>query len=540
MNLSDRYEQLASLVVLDTANKCLVWNSEQNAVAGKPVKPGSAIKILELSDEESDTVDSIIEGTLQFMKQRKKDGSKTKAEVRREEKRAARSETEKVDNQLYTIAKDWLKRHVRIQLVDRKILLSITKGPSDTFTFYSTNPDFGKRSTMNSFLLNLRSEIGQVEYTARIKEMEDIIYASYEIYKEAGVPSPDVHKILRHVLESEIFFGVVPECIIDDTIPLLSWGNQSATCVLDLSLLQPGPTPNFDSILARVDFPEELMAFVWKVFDESDCKGRQMAWGYSPGNSGQSVFWRAIHSAIPSISAAMSKTSYSNQFSESKFYRKRFAIMGDCPDPKYYMHHIVKKLTGGDLGDIEFKSENSFAAPLWCRVVLYSNFYPEVDITDNAFKTRLLLFQFQSVDAGTEDIHIEEKLKAEVWHFLWKCREVEKRLCNGRSDIPIPPDMAKEIFLRCESPYRRVLHTFIQKRVEPDMFDSITEPALWGSFRKYAFEVLEIKGGFQLSFEKEKDSIMRTADRILSGMGAIKEMSDNGSMHYTEITLLKD
>jgi hypothetical protein len=291
------------------------------------------------------------------------------------------------------------------------------------------------------------------------------------------------------------------------------------------------------------------MAFVWKIFDADDCKGRQMVWGVSAGNAGQSSFWASIKSLIPALTVSMQNSSNVNQFSESKFYRKRLAIMADCEGRNFHEQQIVKKLTGGDIADMERKGQDSFTADIWSRVVIHSNKYPSINTFDNSIMTRVLVIPVRSIPDGEEDLKIKDKYAEEIWHFLYKCREVATRLCpstNGqgpRAQIPVPEEMVKLIYARCEEPERLALRYFCNKKVEIKKGSKLLEKDLWDSLFECIKERCQLKAGNIYALDKKKNSLLDTFTQYMEKTHRIdirKVVDDDFGYYYPNICLVQE
>lgn len=411
------------------------------------------------------------------------------------------------EDNLQEMALEYLREHVRVQMVDQKQLLFIrnSRGQVD---LHRIGPDFTRVTQLNAFIGSLREmdkagekEKEKLEYEKGIERFEawrrDIITAiaaGKPVLEDAGrTKMPTFSTVIENAMNHILQYGE-KVCIMQCDAPIFAW-DREATCRLDSSWLVDGPTPTFDRFLARVSHPRTLQTFIWKLFDDTDCKGRQMVWGLSRGNAGQSSFWNAIYRAMQSVAVSMSKTSYGDKFSESKYYRKRLAIMGDCPDPHFCKSQLVKKLTGGDTGDIEKKGQDSFAGKLWCRLVVHANTCPEIDTSEQALMTRLLFFIVETIPEDTEDRTIDDKYDAEIWHFIYKCKQVHDEVClhpdgTPRVRIPMPKEMFKDISVLCDTNERRIARKFVEDFVRLDENATTLESQLWEKYRAIASSVL--------------------------------------------------
>jgi len=405
----------------------------------------------------------------------------------------------------YMRVRDHLIGKVFVQKIQSSAVVSF-KLTDGGFEHWHANPDISRTPVYNSFMLTLNMYYS--ESLSWKLAVEKILRDSAEQYKAAKTPVPTFRGLVADVVNS-ILQGEEKEAEIEEDAPLLAW-DDDATVRLDSSKLVDGPTPHFDSFLQRVDFPEVLMAFVWKIFDASDCKGRQMLWGVSEGNAGQSTFWSAIKEPLADITVSMQSITNLNQFSESKFYRKRLAIMADCKSRHFHNTGLVKKVSGSDTADVERKGQDSFTADIWSRIVIHSNMFPEIDTTDNSIMTRMLVITVGSIPDGEENLHIIEEYRKEIWSFLYKCREVEARVCGGKAQIPMPPEMYKSILGNCEDPIRLAIRKYCKNRVSTKFGSTIKENLLWEDLFGYIKKELRIKSGYGQEIERKRAELLKS------------------------------
>ena len=90
-------------------------------------------------------------------------------------------------------------------------------------------------------------------------------------------------------------FMMVDERHLLDVEPIqVSWQPEDyAYKKMDLSLLQPGPTPTWDEFTSRLDYPAVFQAWVWSIFEPTN-NIRQVLWLKGAGNDGKSSLQTAI------------------------------------------------------------------------------------------------------------------------------------------------------------------------------------------------------------------------------------------------------
>ena len=243
-----------------------------------------------------------------------------------------------------------------------------------------------------------------------------------------------------------------------------------------------------------------------------------MAWCQSLGHSGQSTFWSVVYHFISKVGVTLQKTSYSDKFTESKCYLKRFAMAADCGNKHFYSTELVKKLTGGDLADVEHKHKDSFAARLYARVVAHSNIAPEIDTTSNAMKTRILFFTVRPFPEGEaiSGDEIEARYRREFWHFLWACKQVERELCGtDHGPIPMPASMWESIRVRCDKPIRNMCRAFLNDQVTLDENTYVLEETLWAKFKDFYKD--KVKAGAESlgRLGTEREAVLQAFENLI-------------------------
>jgi hypothetical protein len=417
----------------------------------------------------------------EMLRKEAKSGSK-------DQKARARIEKDLIVKELCDVFKDY----VRFQPVTRghKVLLYrrvIPEFPELPEGFMWETHQVGL-----DFKRSVASEIFAAVKEGRDAEFEKKAFEVEGRLKELGEIDPDFSAVFSEALTRLAKFSSTYKTILPRNFKLFSW-TEGAKFTLDPKIIVRGETPNLDSLFARMSHPREVMAWIGKLFDDTDCKGRQLLWGVSAGNAGQSTLWNAILSLISPVTSALGEVSHVNQFTTAKYAEKRVAMMSDCKNRYMHNSRTVKNLTGGDTVDVENKNEKSHAEAIWCRVLIHSNVYPVVDLSDRSQTTRMLIYELKSLDTDTPDPTMDEKFRREMGHFIWKCIRVEKNLCRGGINIPIPPSMY-EIFLRaCVTPGERYLRAFIRKNIKyHPKSRGFTEGALWAQYRDSAIKAMDL------------------------------------------------
>lgn len=405
--------------------------------------------------------------------------------IKKDNQKRGRDATE----QAVAVALGVYKRFIKTREVS-SVVIAYTLDPRTNQTaLFGANVNASLQPVINN-LCYIAGEYYPREYAEACAQVEEIGRAAAG---GAGKPLVTWQGASITALQ-EILQGNHPDCKLTG-LDVFRWDNHPTNkipentyvmCKLDWGKLCEGPTPYFDAFLSRVDYPEQFMAWVWKVYDDTDDTGRQLAWCTSRGNAGASTAVDAIFEPLSAVRTALVKGSNTDSFSDATLYLKRVAVMGDCRDPHYVDTQQVRKVTGGDITIINSKYSAPFPARVWSRIFVTSNIYPSVDTSDNSLNTRLLLFKLMTFEANSSKKDMRDLYREEIWHFLYKCKQVHDRLCSdGCPVVPVPAAMETSMLINCEPPARRALKFFVDSNVSFDTTSTILQTKLWERFLEY-------------------------------------------------------
>lgn len=194
----------------------------------------------------------------------------------------------------------------------------------------------------------------------------------------------------------EIAAHTTPELTIE---PIALSNNPTECCrtYVDLKSFMQGPTPCWDSFLARVDRPEHFLAFVYSLF-VSDDKGRQVCWLRDGGGGGKSTMIRAVTKALGSaiVGTVDCKKLDTNYFFGS-VVGKRLIVDPDCQFLHLIGNNRMHNITGGDVVPIERKFHDVVHQTVYAKVLVCSNYYPQISNEKNQ-ESRLLMFDMLTRD----------------------------------------------------------------------------------------------------------------------------------------------
>jgi hypothetical protein len=280
-------------------------------------------------------------------------------------------------------------------------------------------------------------------------------------------------KLTIEAFASQIFKQLcmcVDQRLDAEPLPLTWRSDVKAFKVFDPSTLKTGATPAWDEFLTRLSIPEVFLAFIWSIF-EPDNFGRQVLWLHGPGNDGKSRVINALtkyigHRAV----AAISQGNTSSQFFNSAVYGKRLAVFGDCMNTRLISTNAIHTLVGGDIVSIEAKGKQAFPGRVFCRVVVGSNYPPEIDNTPNQ-TSRLLYLRvsplssvISNLPAG-DDATFEGRLLAEMPFLLGKAKAAYDNRCPRNGRIVVSQDEFDSMMLYAKSEIQEFIEQFAKEHV---------------------------------------------------------------------------
>lgn len=249
--------------------------------------------------------------------------------------------------------------------------------------------------------------------------------------------------------------------IAQNDIERLSWDNEGyAFKKFDPSQIAEGPTPTWDEFLERLDYPEIFMAWVWSIFEPSN-NIRQVMWLVGDGIDGKSAAQNALAHVLGfEYVKAMQRGEINEKFFLSSVFGKVLVNYADSEDIYLITHPKLKQITGGDTASIEFKSKDSFSGDVYCKIFITSNKNPKINPESRAQISRLI--RLDVAKAKNNDSKFEQRLIAEIWQFLWKCKEnYLKHVSEGHNSLILPPDLIEKMSNVCASESYSLMKDFI-------------------------------------------------------------------------------
>lgn len=204
---------------------------------------------------------------------------------------------------------------------------------------------------------------------------------------------------------------------------------------------------------------ECFKAFIWSAYNAENVS-RQVVYVYDPqGNSGKSVFFRAIFKPLHDIDAVESigKT-FTGDFGMESCYNARVLIIPDNKNKQILRSQLIHQVTGGDEILVNSKNVRQFTFTPHLSIWTHSNILPTIDVAAAHERTRIALFHFRLNDKAKKEIYLTDengniiidsngyyaqkgdssfydKLVADVPFFLAECKKSYEKLCVSNGDI---------------------------------------------------------------------------------------------------------
>lgn len=235
---------------------------------------------------------------------------------------------------------------------------------------------------------------------------------------------------------------------------------------INMEHLEPGPTPNWDELLNRIDYPDILLAWVWSIFEPKDM-GRQALWIHGGGFDGKSTFAAALKEIVGSGVTAISQRNYEKEFFFNNVYGKRLAIYGDCKNPRVIQSEKVHSMLGGDLVSVEAKGENAFAGFVFCKMLILSNMSPIINVGQGNELSRILYLTISPNTVKEQgDFYFKDKLVAEAMPFLYRCREAYGNLAANGPQLKMPKAMYAALARTTDGGIEDLIVKFMKTKIE--------------------------------------------------------------------------
>jgi len=327
-----------------------------------------------------------------------------------------------------------------------------------------------------------------------------IIQTEYDKYKElmegAGNKSKDVDSwFIGKIAE---YFKSTPTQRVKE----VGWNQKKvkAICYLSPTLLthelkEDTGAGAWEEILERMDYREEFLAWVWVLFTGEKASS-QVVWLYGTGNDGKSTISRVLSRILKNVSCSVNE--FKNQFTHSKFYRKRLACWNDSRDLNVVDDAIIFQVTGGDKGDIEEKGKSSFQGEHNCMILATSNYYPKIDVNSPAHLRRILLIDLANIKNVDKtffsDVGFEDALYYDRYKLMARAKEAHDRLAKKHYpadknkvlvNIPLRESLKKKIKEKSRNRFTQSAEKFFKEKLQLMEGGTIEELTLQKKFSQF-------------------------------------------------------
>jgi hypothetical protein len=251
-----------------------------------------------------------------------------------------------------------------------------------------------------------------------------------------------------------------------DRIQAVRFEPDSGDCLHRMHLPQAGPFPAWKEFIERLSAPEPFMAWVWSIY-ELDHVGRQVLWLYGGGMDGKSVTATVLGKFLGNAAGPLDDERLSpagRRFAAVTVWDKRLITIPDTKNPKILSSGLIHQISGRDRIQIEPKGGQAFAARPHARILIASNYRPEI-ARRRSETSRLLLIEVAPREGGIDALW-EGRLEKELPALLSACREVYFRLCPDHGDIRLDEGASRaveEAVADSESEFEEVAASLLEK-----------------------------------------------------------------------------
>lgn len=170
----------------------------------------------------------------------------------------------------------------------------------------------------------------------------------------------------------------------------------------------------------------EFMRWIYSIFDEKDID-RRMLYIEGESGAGKSTVAETIAKFMQNINPDSVKTlsSIEDKFSLSNLEKARLLLYSDIEDDQLFYRRDIKNITGKDTVYIDKKNQDPYSAKLKCKILITSNYPPNIDKSLSHQVTRLLHIKVSKNKTRKYNKHeYEAKLEEQLPAFLKMCKTI--------------------------------------------------------------------------------------------------------------------
>lgn len=213
--------------------------------------------------------------------------------------------------------------------------------------------------------------------------------------------------------------------------------------------------PEFMNFLKSVFADDdEIISVIQEIMGyclTADTKAQCFFIFYGSGANGKSVLCNTIKKLVGKNNySAVPISDLNHSFSRADLQNKMLNISteNESSNGKPYNSQYIKAISGGDEIKAEFKGKDVFSFAPFCKLIFAVNTLPNFNDKTYGFLRRIKIIPFTqnfSIDDGTADIHLEEKLEKELSGiFNWAVKGL-KRLRDNNYKFSYSSAMQSEL-----------------------------------------------------------------------------------------------
>ena len=287
----------------------------------------------------------------------------------------------------------------------------------------------------NIYRLTNQSKCNQVEHFGLLtdsgidKKLMLHLKVNKRIWKLNYVNSP---KKVYDAILNDIANG----CFIDKINPEIISNSPDDYCYAYIPLDFPNDT-ELDATFSFInqfngDDKEQLCKWIYNLFNSID-KDRRVLYIHGDAQTGKSVFCNVVADYLrtfnESLVATISNGIRFDRFSLSGIDKVRLLVYSDANDRELFKRSEILNITGGDYIEIASKFKDSLHKKVFCKIIVSSNYPPNVNPKAKHETSRLLYCKIiEKAQHLMTNNEFEYKLRQEFPSFLNYIKE--NYICN--------------------------------------------------------------------------------------------------------------
>jgi putative DNA primase/helicase len=200
-------------------------------------------------------------------------------------------------------------------------------------------------------------------------------------------------------------------------------------------------TPETDSLLKAMmgEAAETFMQYIGYCFYQSYAPYQEMLWLHGEGGEGKSTLLRFVRDKVLGIDNCAAEppqklADSNNRFATSNLYGKEANMVADVDKGFLKGTAILKKLSGGDPIDAEYKGIQGFNYINYAKLIFSANDLPAFGDNTSGFRDRLIVIDLINGDVRVNrdfwKHHDMKKVEQEAPAFAVSCMQAFAKMMN--------------------------------------------------------------------------------------------------------------